>query len=180
MIVRRYVFGAIGIAPYYSAANLNTHLHGLALDGVYQTSEDEGAPVFIEATAPSNEQLQTVLDPIIRRILKLLTRLGHLIEEDGITGMARTGNIDPQDVMAPLQAASSTWRIASGPRAGRKVLTIAGHGERSKPHQSRDSVNCRQAALFARCCKHRRASACADEYSATTSLNTMPLTVTVH
>jgi hypothetical protein len=118
--------------------SLNTHLHALVLDGVYQTREAEGAPVFIEATAPNNEQLQTVLHKIIRRILKLLTRLGHLIEEDGITYLARTGNIDPEDVMAPLQAAASTWRIAAGPRAGRKVLTIAGHGERSKPHQSRD------------------------------------------
>ena len=29
----------------------------LVLDGVYQTSADEGAPVFTDATAPSNEQL---------------------------------------------------------------------------------------------------------------------------
>ena len=28
--------------------------------------------------------------------------------------------------MAPLQAAASTWRIAAGPRAGRKVLTLVG------------------------------------------------------
>jgi hypothetical protein len=96
------------------------------LDGVYQTSEAEGAPLFIEAAAPNNEQLQTLLDKIIRRMLKLLTRLGHLIEEDGITYLARSENLDPDDVMAPLQAAASTWRIAAGPRAGRKVLTLVG------------------------------------------------------
>ena len=33
--------------------------------------------------------------------------------------MARTDNIDPDDVLMPLQAASSTYRIAMGPRAGR-------------------------------------------------------------
>lgn len=45
---------------------------------------------------------------------------------------------------APLRAASTTWRIAMGPRAGRKVLTlvggtagIVGCGEHGEPHQSR-------------------------------------------
>ena len=47
--------------------------------------------------------------------MKLLTRLGHLIEEDGITFMARSESIDPDNVMAPLQVASSTWRIAMSP-----------------------------------------------------------------
>ena len=56
--------------------------------------------------------------------MKLLTRLGHLIEEEGITYMARTDDIDPDDVLMPLQAASSTYRIALGPRAGRKVLSL--------------------------------------------------------
>ena len=58
--------------------------------------------------------------------MKLLTRLGHLIEEDGMVNLARIDHSDPDNVMAPLQAASSTWRIAQGPRAGRKVLTIVG------------------------------------------------------
>ena len=117
------------IQRFGSAANLNTHLHALVLDGVYHTSADAGAPVFIEACAPSHEQLQTLLDKIIRRILKLLTRLGHLIEEDGLTYLARSESIDADDVLAPLQAAASTWRIAAGPRAGRKVLTLVGRGE---------------------------------------------------
>jgi hypothetical protein len=41
------------------AANLNIHLHGLVLDGVYCTS-DEGAPVFNNASAPSSAKLQTL------------------------------------------------------------------------------------------------------------------------
>ena len=44
--------------------------------------------------------------------------------------------------MAPLQAASTSYRIAAGPRAGRKVLTrvggIVGCGELREPHRSRD------------------------------------------
>jgi hypothetical protein len=126
------------IQRFGSAANLNTHLHALVLDGVYQSSADGGAPVFIEATAPGNEALQTLLHKIIRRILKLLTRLGHLIEEDGITYLARSENLDPHEVMAPLQAASSTWRIAAGPRAGRKVLTLTGRRELRESQRTRE------------------------------------------
>ena len=54
-----------------------------------------------------------------------MTRLGHLIEEEGVTYVADArGIIDPQNLLAPLQAASSTYRIALGPRAGRKVLSL--------------------------------------------------------
>lgn len=132
------------IQRFGSAANLNIHLHGLMLDGVFQTSgnAEDSKPTFIEAPPPSPAQLQTLLGKIVKSILKLLTRLGHLIEEDGITYLARTDNTDPDNVLAPLQAASSTWRIAQGPRAGRKVLTLVGGvvgcGERSEPHQARD------------------------------------------
>ena len=54
-------------------------------------------------------------------------------------------------MLAPLQAASSTWRIAQGPRAGRKVLTIVGGGvgcgERGEPHRSRNAL-CANAQGF--------------------------------
>ena len=43
---------------------------------------------------------------------------------EGITYLARTESIDPGNVLTPLQAASSTHRIAMGPRAGRKVLSL--------------------------------------------------------
>ena len=112
---------------------MNTHLHALVLDGVYQTS-GEDAPVFIETPAPSPAQLQTLLNKIIKKIMKLLTRLGDLIEEDGITCMARTDPTDPDNVLAPLQAASTSYRIAMGPRAGRKVLTLVGGAKLPQSH----------------------------------------------
>ena len=112
---------------------MNTHLHALVLDGVYQTS-GEDAPVFIETPAPSPAQLQTLLNKIIKKIMKLLTRLGDLIEEDGITCMASTDPTDPDNVLAPLQAASTSYRIAMGPRAGRKVLTLVGGAKLPQSH----------------------------------------------
>jgi Putative transposase len=40
--------------------------------------------------------------------------------------------------MAPLQAAASIWRIAAGPRAGRKVLTLTGRGELRPAQRTRE------------------------------------------
>jgi hypothetical protein len=98
---------------------LNIHLHCLFLDGVYCTTGD--VPVFHPVRAPTAEQLQTLLNQIITRVMKLLTRQGYLIEEQGMTYMAET---DPDSAMAPLQSAACTYRIALGPRAGQKVLTL--------------------------------------------------------
>ena len=54
------------IQRFGSAANLNIHLHCLVLDGVYRRSAD-GAPVFVEVPAPTDEALQAVLLKIITR-----------------------------------------------------------------------------------------------------------------
>ena len=59
--------------------------------------------------------------------MKLLTRRGVLVEEQG---QAYLGDIDADSdesrVLRPLQAAACTYRIAFGPRAGQKVLTVLG------------------------------------------------------
>ncbi len=107
------------IQRFGSAANLNIHLHCLVLDGVYRSSE--GAPVFHEARAPTMEELQALLAKIIARILKCLTRQGALVEAEGMTYL---GEIDADHALTPLQAASCTYRIALGPRAGQKVLSL--------------------------------------------------------
>ena len=52
-----------------SAANLNIHLHGLVLDGVYCTT-GEGVPVFRPAPALTSEKLQALLGKIITRTFR--------------------------------------------------------------------------------------------------------------
>ena len=78
-------------------------LRWLWLDGLYDKAavKDGGAgkPVFHEAAPPSVEQLATLLDKIIRRIVKLLTRTGHLIEEEGVVYLANTGPADPDNTL---------------------------------------------------------------------------------
>ena len=116
------------IQRFGSAANLNIHLHCRVLDGVYRC-DTEGEPVFVEVAAPTDVALQTVLRKIITRMMKLLTRKGVLVVEQGQTSMADDdgdGVGDEARVLRPLHAAVSTYRIAFGPRAGQKVLTLQG------------------------------------------------------
>ncbi len=98
---------------------MNIHLHCLVLDGVYRRTGCE--PVFRQARAPTREELRGLLDKIIVRLLRRLTRLGYLVEEEGMTYLA---DRDADNPLTPLQAASCTYRIALGPRAGRKVLSL--------------------------------------------------------
>ena len=69
------------------------------LDGVYDTTGD--VPVFHPVRAPTAEQLQTLLHQIIQRVMKLLTRLGYLVEEQDRIFMAET---ETDAAMAPLQS----------------------------------------------------------------------------
>jgi Putative transposase len=128
---RRADTGAVTLIQRFgSAANLNIHLHCLVLDGVYLNRD--GAAVFHEAAAPSTDELETVLLKIITRTMRILTRLGAVIEEPDRTYLAET---DTDGALRALQAASCTYRIALGPRAGQKVLSL-----RSLPSAARASA----------------------------------------
>ena len=98
-------------AWYLEWVLLYIHLHCLVLDGVYCTTE--GTTVFHPVRAPSAEQLQILLNQIIKRLMKLLTRRGYLIEEQRTVYLDET---DMHTAMTPLQSAACTYRIAFGPR----------------------------------------------------------------
>jgi len=59
--------------------------------------------------------------------MKLLTRRGVLLEDDGQSYLAES-DTDAEEVrtLRPLQAEAVTYRIAVGLRAGREVLTLRG------------------------------------------------------
>jgi len=73
----------------------------LVLDGVYRRVAD-GVPEFVEALAPADEALQTVLHKIITLTMKLPTRRGVLVEEEGSTDLAdNDGDSDEAGVFRP-------------------------------------------------------------------------------
>ena len=140
--------GLCALSDSQKTAFSGSRQHCLVLDGVYRRGSD-GEPLFVEASTPTDEALQAVLHKIITRMMKLLTRRGVLIEEQGQTYLAdNDADSDEARVLRPLQAAAwpcrprrgqwrtnspldclcpgSAYRIAFGPRAGRKVLTVQG------------------------------------------------------
>ncbi len=159
------------IQRFGSAANLNIHLHALVLDGVYGNLDaldtagtlDESmpapaaltpAPIFHPAGAPTHAALQALLGKIITRILRLLTRLGHLAEEDGQTYLAG-GVTDPDDVMTPLKPPLPTIASHRARVRGRGYCICNWHravrGEAMNPQHSaptRTASACTQACAL--------------------------------
>ncbi len=114
------------IQRFGSAADLNIHPHCLVLDGVYRSHAD-GAPGFVEADASTDEELRALLQTVIARLMKMLTRRGVLVDDMGQAYLAEP-DADGEEArtLRPLQTAAIPYRIAFGPHAGQKVLTLRG------------------------------------------------------
>jgi hypothetical protein len=106
------------IQRFGSALNLNVHLHMLFLDGAYRFSTTR--PTFHRARPPAGEELNDLLDTLSRRIVRVLERRGLLIADPECLQL----DIEPNSSLDHLQAASINYRIAIGPHAGRKALTL--------------------------------------------------------
>jgi hypothetical protein len=107
------------IQRFGGSLNLNLHFHTLALDGVF-VLEPNGSLQFVAAKAPTDEEVQALLDLVRKRVLRLLVRRGLLCEEagDGL-GESETPRLHA------LYAASVRQRVAMGRRAGATVLRLA-------------------------------------------------------
>jgi hypothetical protein len=106
------------IQRFGSALNLNIHLHMLFLDGVYTFGGQRVS--FHRARRPSNAELVQLLGTLSRRIVRVLVRRGLLIV-DPVHPYLDLGSGSSLD---HLQAASIQYRIAIGPHASRKALTL--------------------------------------------------------
>jgi hypothetical protein len=115
----------------------------------------EGVPVFHAVRPPTAEELQALLSWIIRRIMQLLTRKSYLIEEQGMTYLTET---DRDPALGFLQAAACTYRIALGPRAGQKVLSLQTVPSQAASPTEQRCVNEQGFSLHAevRCAAHQR------------------------
>ena len=116
------------IQRFGSALNLNIHLHLLALDGAYTFAV--GRPRFHRARAPTNDEIERLLDALIRRVVRTLTRAGALVadpDEEGAPPYLSLERPD-DDALAVLESASVRYRIAVGPVAGCKTLRVQAPG----------------------------------------------------
>ncbi len=109
------------IQRFGSAVNLNVHFHMLFLDGVYVERSD-GRLRFRWVKAPTSAELTQLADTIARRVGRFLERQG-LLERDAENSWLVGEDID-DDPMSSVLGHSITYRIAVGPNAGRKVMTL--------------------------------------------------------
>ena len=106
------------IQRFGSALNLNIHLHMLVVDGVY-TFDDE-RPRFHGVPAPAQPELQRLLHTIATRVTRALEKQGLLLRDDQTPSL----DLEPADGFEQLLGAAVHYRIAVGPHAGRKALTL--------------------------------------------------------
>lgn len=90
------------------------------LDGVY--IDRSGGARFRWVKAPTTQELTQLAHTIAQRVGRFLERQG-LLERDAENSYL-AGNAVDEDPMAQLLGHSTTYRIAVGPQAGRKVFTL--------------------------------------------------------
>jgi hypothetical protein len=114
------------IQRFGSAANLNVHLHIVALDGVYE-KKSTGALKFYNAAAPTAESTLALATDIAKRVNNVLIRKGYIERRDDLTLLANTEELfsnSSDELHLPAQAASVGNRIAFGPSAGQPVRRL--------------------------------------------------------
>lgn len=96
----------------------------LFLDGVYIEGEDRSAARFQWVKPPTSEELAKLSHTIAKRIGRFLERQGLLERDAQNSYLASDAVEDEEDPMNQLLGHSVTYRIAVGPRQGRKVFTL--------------------------------------------------------
>jgi hypothetical protein len=90
----------------------------LFLDGAYRFSTT--LLTFHRARRPTCEELNDLLDTLSRCIVRVLERRGLLIADPEHCCL----DLEPGSSLDHLQASSISYRIAIGPHAGRKALSL--------------------------------------------------------
>ena len=100
-----------------SALNLNPHLHILAVDGAFSKHA-----AFYPVKPPTKQSVDAITHKVAQRVARYLETAGYLVRD------AESGYLDLQadddDAMATLIGASISYRLAFGPNAGRKAMTL--------------------------------------------------------
>jgi len=109
------------IQRFGGVLNLNIHFYMLFLDGVYVERPD-GSLRFHWVKAPTSAEVTCLTHTLAHRIGRFLERQGLL--ERGAEHSYLSGEAVDAGPMDQLLGHSITYRIAVGPKAGRKVFTL--------------------------------------------------------
>ena len=105
------------IQRFGSALNLNLHYHMLYLDGVY---DKQG--IFYPVKSPTYQDIENIAQKIAERVSRYLEKSGYLIRDLGTEYLDL--NTDENEAIQSIIGASITYRLAFGPNAGKKALTL--------------------------------------------------------
>jgi len=109
-----------------SALNTNVHVHILVAEGVFATRPD-GAQRFVPVRPPTDLEVARLLAAVRRCLVRLARRHGLALDAAG-GGDGDAQGTDPlaleEPVLAQIQGASVLGCIATGPRAGQRVLRL--------------------------------------------------------
>jgi hypothetical protein len=119
--VARGQCGAVTFVQRFGdALNLNVHFHSLLLDGVYAPGPD-GALRFHPLPPPQDAEIERVVTQVARRVARLLERRGLGPEVDPAEADPLAG---AEPLLAQLYGASVAGRVATGRRAGQRVVRV--------------------------------------------------------
>jgi len=112
-----------------SDLRLNPHFHAVFLDGVYLAGADGAAPLFHPAPAPTQEDVEAVVERARRRILRLLVRRGIVTViaapgEGELDVRTDDGGIERDPLLAHLLAASAAGAPPAGPANKRAPVRL--------------------------------------------------------
>ena len=109
--------GAIQIQHFGSALNAHLHFHMVYIDGVF---DRQGHFHLLKGPTPGD--LDSITHQIAQRVSRYLEKAGYLVRD------AESAYLDLQtdndDAMVNIVGASISYRLAFGPNAGRKALTL--------------------------------------------------------
>jgi hypothetical protein len=129
---RGIVEGQCGAVTVIQRANsdlrLSPHFHVLQLDGLYAPGPD-GAPIFHPAPAPSQQDVEAIVERASKRILRFLQRRGVITlvtaPGDGEVTVVCDETMGDQDpLLARLLAAATAGDSPAGPAHKRKPVRI--------------------------------------------------------
>ncbi len=105
------------IQRFGSALNLNPHFHMLYLNGVY-----DAMGYFWPVKPPTREDVDVIAHTIATRVARYLEKAGYLVRDPEHEYLDLLP--DEDDAMNAIVGASITYRLAFGPNAGTKALTL--------------------------------------------------------